>query len=227
MQQRATRLILAGVSTLAVGIGVAGTVSALDSSGHHGGFSLTHAKAAAATAELNNAESTAKGSKTTVPHLDAAPAKPAAPAAPARPAAPAKAAAPAAPPTLLTGHTLGSYFWDTGDSGNGDTGAPASGLPMQEGCFASPSWPMGTRGYVIYKGKKAPFFICDRGPGDPSSDGVMLDIDGVTYAKLTGGKWIKPDVVGGNGQAGRIPVTYFVTHWGAGPGAGAPHAYGS
>jgi hypothetical protein len=123
---------------------------------------------------------------------------------------------------LLKGQTQGSYFWDTGHSGNGDTGAPASGLPMHEGCFASPSWPMGTEGYITYQGKQAKFDICDRGPGAPSRNGVMLDIDGITYAKLTGGEWSEPNVIGGNGQSGNIHVTYYVTKWGNGPGIGAP-----
>jgi hypothetical protein len=136
----------------------------------------------------------------------------------------AKPAQPAQQKVLLKGKTLGSYFWDTGHSGNGDTGAPASGLPMHEGCFASPSWPMGTLGYIVYQGKQAKFDICDRGPGTPSHNGVMLDIDGITYAKLTGGRWSESssEVLGGNGQAGNIPVTYYVTKWGNGPGKGAP-----
>jgi hypothetical protein len=128
----------------------------------------------------------------------------------------------AAPMILLKDQTLGSYFWDTGNSGNGDTGAPASGEPMREGCFASPSWPMGTKGYIEYQGKRAAFVICDRGPGTPSEDGVMIDIDGITYAKLTGGSWKLPYVVGGTGTNGNIPITYYVTQWGEGPGAGAP-----
>jgi hypothetical protein len=119
---------------------------------------------------------------------------------------------------LLQGKTEGSYFWDTGSSGNGDTGPTASGQAMREGCFASPSWPLGTKGYVKYRGRKHGFFICDRGPGAPSHHGVMLDIDGITYAKLTGGKWVCPDVEGGSGQAGHISVTYTVTHWGSGNG---------
>lgn len=123
---------------------------------------------------------------------------------------------------LLRGTTRGSYFWDTGGSGGGDTGPPASGRLMHPGCFASPSWPLGTRGYVEYHGRRAEFDICDRGPGAPSHAGIMLDIDGATYAKLTGGRWLVPNVVGGNGQAGNIPVTYCVTRWGSGPGRGAP-----
>ncbi|MCW2911971.1 MAG: hypothetical protein JWN52_39 [Actinomycetia bacterium] len=197
MKQRTTKLILAGMTTLSVGIGAASAISALPP--NHPEVSLNNVTKAAAVTDLNAQEPAAAKLKTTQ----------------------AKAAQ---PQVLLKNQTLGSYYWDTGSSGNGDTGAPASGLPMQEGCFASPSWPMGTRGYVEYNGKRADFFICDRGPGTPSQNGVMLDIDGITYAKLTGGKWANPNVVGGTGQSGHVPVTYYVTHWGDGPGKGAPQA---
>jgi Uncharacterized protein conserved in bacteria len=120
---------------------------------------------------------------------------------------------------LLVGTTRASYFWDDGSGRQGDTGMPASGKPMQKGLFASPSWPLGTEGYVIYKGRKAKFFIGDRGPGVPSSHGVMLDIDGKTFAELTGGTW-NPNTltVQGNGGLGHINVTYVITKWGDGPG---------
>src|SRR5690606_2149417 len=67
----------------------------------------------------------------------------------------AKKKAEAAERKLLVGTTKASYFWDDGSGRQGDTGLPASGKPMQKGLFASPSWPLGTEGYVIYKGKKA------------------------------------------------------------------------
>jgi len=120
---------------------------------------------------------------------------------------------------LLVGSTKASYFWDDGSGRQGDTGLPAIGKPMQKGMFASPSWPLGTEGYVIYKGKKAKFFIGDRGPGVPSSHGVMLDIDGKTFAELTGGTW-NPNTltVQGNGGLGHINVSYVITKWGDGPG---------
>lgn len=216
MQHRAIKLILAGSATLAIGVGAYSTVSAVTSSAGDG-ISLSHANKAAAAAQLDLKQHAVE----TVPQA----ALPAAPSAPAKPALPKPAPKKPALPVLYAGKTLGSYFWDTGHSGNGDTGAPASGLPMQQGCFASPSWPMGTKGFVTYKGKTMPFFICDRGPGSPSHDGVMLDIDGMTYAKLTGGKWVEPDVIGGSGQAGNIPVSYIVTHWGNGPGKGAPQPF--
>ncbi|MEU7887094.1 hypothetical protein AB0B54_16460 [Microbispora bryophytorum] len=120
---------------------------------------------------------------------------------------------------LYTGKTTASYFWDDGSGVNGDTGAPASGEPMQEGLAASPSWPMGTKGYVVYKGKKADFFIGDRGPGVPSSSGVMLDLDGKTFADLTGGKWDTGSLsVEDAGGLGHIPVKYVITQWGKGRG---------
>jgi hypothetical protein len=95
---------------------------------------------------------------------------------------------------------------------------------MQQGLAASPSWPMGTKGYVVYQGKKAEFFIGDRGPGIPSSHGVMLDLDGKTFAYLTGGTWDGSSLtVQGNGGLGHIGVSYVVTQWGQGPGKkGAP-----
>ncbi|MEW9532146.1 hypothetical protein [Microbispora sp. NPDC049125] len=127
-------------------------------------------------------------------------------------------------PVLFKGTTTASYFWDDGSGVNGDTGAPASGEPMQKGLAASPSWPMGTKGYVIHNGKLAEFFIGDRGPGAPSSDGVMLDLDGKTFAKLTGGSWDDDSLtVQDAGGVGHIPVQYVITRWGSGPGKkGAP-----
>ncbi|MEU6410035.1 hypothetical protein [Microbispora sp. NPDC046933] len=128
---------------------------------------------------------------------------------------------------LHAGKTTASYFWDDGSGVNGDTGAPASGKPMQKGLAASPSWPMGTKGYVIYKGKKADFFIGDRGPGVPSSSGVMLDLDGKTFAELTGGTWNTDSLtVEDAGGLGHIPVKYVITQWGKGLGkTGAPKPF--
>lgn len=125
---------------------------------------------------------------------------------------------------LLRGSTTGSYFWDDSSGRQGDTGLPASGKPMQKGMFSSPSWPLGTEGYVLYKGKKAKFFIGDRGPGVPSENGVMLDIDGKTFAELTGGTWNSDSLtIEGNGGEGHIDISYVVTKWGEGPGLkGAP-----
>lgn len=127
---------------------------------------------------------------------------------------------------LLHGEVKASYFWDDGSGINGDTGPPASGKPMQKGLFAAPSWPLGTKGYVVYEGKTAEFFIGDRGPGDPSQGcHVMLDIDGKTFAELTGESWNETTytVTGG---AGHINVEYYITEWGDGPGTpGVPHPF--
>jgi hypothetical protein len=119
---------------------------------------------------------------------------------------------------LLKGSTTASYFWDDASGRMGDTGMPASGKPMQKGLFASPSWPLGTEGYVYYKGKKAPFFIGDRGPGIPSESGVMLDIDGKTFAQLTGGSFSDSSLTVTGFAAGHIKVNYVITKWGGGPG---------
>ena len=127
---------------------------------------------------------------------------------------------------LLHGEVKASYFWDDGSGINGDTGAPASGEPMQKGLFAAPSWPLGTKGYVVYEGKTAEFFIGDRGPGAPSQGcNVMLDIDGKTFAELTGESWNDTSytVTGG---AGHINVEYYITEWGDGNGTpGTPHPF--
>ncbi len=125
------------------------------------------------------------------------------------------------------GKVTATYFWDDGSGINGDTGAPASGEPMQKGLFSSPSWPLGTEGYVVYEGKKAEFFIGDRGPGVPSHDcDVLLDMDGQTFAELTGESWDDSSltVSGGNGHL--YDVEYFITEWGDGNGTeGAPHPF--
>jgi hypothetical protein len=120
---------------------------------------------------------------------------------------------------MLKGATTASYYWDDASGRAGDTGLPASGKPMQKGLAASPSWPLMTEGYVLYKGKKAPFFVGDRGPGIPSNRGIMLDLDAKTFADLTGGEF-NADTLGvdGNGGKGHIKVTYVITKWGKGVG---------
>ncbi|OOC53072.1 MULTISPECIES: hypothetical protein [Nocardiopsis] len=124
------------------------------------------------------------------------------------------------------GEVTATYFWDDGSGINGDTGAPASGEPMQKGLFSSPSWPLGTEGYVVYEGKKAEFFIGDRGPGAPSQNcDVLLDMDGKTFAEITGETWNESSytVSGGNGH---LDVEYYITEWGDGNGTeGAPHPF--
>ncbi|GII04979.1 hypothetical protein [Planobispora takensis] len=120
---------------------------------------------------------------------------------------------------MLKGATTASYFWDDASGRAGDTGLPASGKPMQKGLAASPSWPLLTEGYVLYKGRKAPFFVGDRGPGEPSDRGVMLDLDAKTFAQLTGGTFNRRTLhVEGNGGAGHIKVDYVITKWGPGVG---------
>ena len=120
---------------------------------------------------------------------------------------------------LLQGSTTASYFWDDSSGRAGDTGLPASGKPMQKGMAASPSWPLMTEGYVVYKGKKMPFFVGDRGPGAPSSTGVMLDLDAKTFAELTGGRFNSRTLrVDSNGGKGHIKVDYVITKWGKGVG---------
>ncbi|WP_150242352.1 hypothetical protein [Nocardiopsis quinghaiensis] len=124
------------------------------------------------------------------------------------------------------GGVTATYFWDDGSGIQGDTGAPASGEPMQKGLFSSPSWPLGTEGYIVYEGKKAEFFIGDRGPGAPSQNcDVLLDLDGKTFAEITGETWDDSSytVSGGNGH---LEVEYYITEWGDGNGTeGAPHPF--
>jgi len=130
------------------------------------------------------------------------------------------ASAPAgAEAVLLQGATTASYFWDDSSGRAGDTGLPASGKPMQKGMIASPSWPLLTEGYILYKGKKTKFFVGDRGPGTPSNRGIMIDIDAKTFADLTGGTF-NPRTLGvdGNGGMGHIDIQYVVTKWGKGTG---------
>ncbi|GGT46490.1 hypothetical protein GCM10010176_106930 [Nonomuraea spiralis] len=120
---------------------------------------------------------------------------------------------------VLAGATTASYFWDDSSGRAGDTGLPAAGKPMQKGLAASPSWPLMTEGYVVYQGKKLPFFVGDRGPGNPSSRGVMLDLDAKTFAELTGGRF-NPDTLGVDGVSGEghIKIQYVITKWGDGVG---------
>ncbi|MFV2194803.1 hypothetical protein [Nocardiopsis sp. LOL_012] len=124
------------------------------------------------------------------------------------------------------GKVTATYFWDDGSGINGDTGAPASGEPMQKGLFSSPSWPLGTEGYIVYEGEEYEFFIGDRGPGVPSYDcDVLLDIDGKTFADMMGESFNETTltVSGGNGHA---DVEYYITEWGDGHGTpGAPHPF--
>ena len=125
------------------------------------------------------------------------------------------------------GEVTATYFWDDGSGINGDTGAPAGGEPMQEGLFSSPSWPLGTEGYIVHEGEEYEFFIGDRGPGEPSHDcDVLLDIDGKTFAKMMGTEFDESSLTVGGGN-GHAEVEYYITEWGDGAGTeGAPHPFG-
>ncbi|MFE1168908.1 hypothetical protein [Nocardiopsis sp. NPDC058789] len=124
------------------------------------------------------------------------------------------------------GEVTATYFWDDGSGINGDTGMPAGGEPMQKGLFSSPSWPLGTEGFIVHEGEEYEFFIGDRGPGVPSENcDVLLDIDGKTFADMMGESFDENSLVvsGGNGHA---EVEYFITKWGDGNGTeGAPHPF--
>jgi hypothetical protein len=119
---------------------------------------------------------------------------------------------------LLSGKTTMSYFWDDGSGVRGDTGAPASGKPMQKGMFASPSWPMNTKVKVSYKGRSVTGFVGDRGPGEPSSRGVMLDLDTYTFRYLYDGGKPESDYDAGVSEGHLKGVKYEVLKWGKGGG---------
>lgn len=123
-----------------------------------------------------------------------------------------------APKALLAGKTTASYFWDDGSGINGDTGAPAFGKPMQKGLFASPSWPLGTKVKVSYKGRSIVGFVGDRGPGEPSHRGVMLDLDTYTFRYLLDGKKPASKYNSGTGEGHLQGVKWEVLKWGTGAG---------
>ncbi|MEO3783192.1 hypothetical protein ABGB12_07675 [Actinocorallia sp. B10E7] len=129
---------------------------------------------------------------------------------------------------LYAGTTTASYFWDDGSGVNGDTGAPAGGKPMQKGLFASPSWPLHTKVKVTYNGRSVTGFVGDRGPGEPSHRGVMLDLDTYTFRYLFDGKKPKSKYNAGVGAGHLKGVKYEVVQWGKGAGKkGAPQPFGS
>jgi len=145
-------------------------------------------------------------------------------------AEPKKDAKPAkkGPKALLSGKTKASYFWDDGSGVNGDTGAPAGGKPMQKGLFASPSWPMHTKVKVTYKGRSITGFVGDRGPGEPSHRGVMLDLDTYTFRYLLDGKKPESKYNAGTGEGHLNGVKWEVLSWGHGAGKkGMPQPFGS
>ena len=129
---------------------------------------------------------------------------------------------------LLSGKTTASYFWDDGSGVNGDTGAPAGGKPMQKGLFASPSWPMHTKVKVSYNGRSVTGFVGDRGPGEPSHRGVMLDLDTYTFRYLLDGEKPKSKYNAGGGEGHIKGLKWEVLSWGKGAGKkGAPKPFGS
>lgn len=131
------------------------------------------------------------------------------------------------PEVLLSGTTTASYFWDDGSGVRGDTGAPASGKPMQKGMFASPSWPMLTKVKVSYNGRSVTGFVGDRGPGEPSHRGIMLDLDTYTFRYLLDGGKPESKYVAGSGQGHLKGLKWEVLDWGKGPGKGKPQPFGS
>ncbi|WP_246342580.1 septal ring lytic transglycosylase RlpA family protein [Actinomadura verrucosospora] len=139
----------------------------------------------------------------------------------------AKKKADKGPKAILSGSTTASYFWDDGSGINGDTGAPASGKPMQKGMFASPSWPMNTKVKVTYKGRSVTGFVGDRGPGAPSHNGVMLDLDTYTFRYLLDGGKPSSKYDAGTGEGHLQGVKWEVLSWGSGAGTkGDPQPLG-
>ncbi|GAA2640094.1 hypothetical protein SMC26_44020 [Actinomadura fulvescens] len=138
----------------------------------------------------------------------------------------AKAAKKKESKALYTGKTTASYFWDDGSGVNGDTGAPAGGKPMQKGLFASPSWPLHTKVKVSYNGRSVVGFVGDRGPGEPSHRGVMLDLDTYTFRYLLDGKKPADKYNAGTGEGHLKGLKYEVLEWGDGAGTkGAPQPF--
>ncbi|MBO2448716.1 C40 family peptidase [Actinomadura barringtoniae] len=77
-------------------------------------------------------------------------------------------------------HDLASTFWDTGHSGYGDTGAPASGMAMQKFSVAHRTLPL--RSWITVtagnQGRTATLQVIDRGPA--AWTGREFDLD--TYS---------------------------------------------
>jgi len=132
-----------------------------------------------------------------------------------------------APGAILSGKTTASYFWDDGSGINGDTGAPAGGKPMQKGLFASPSWPLHTKVRVSYDGRSVVGFVGDRGPGSPSHQGIMLDLDTYTFRYLLDGGKPKDKYNAGTGEGHIKGLKWEVLKWGSGAGKrGNPQPFG-
>lgn len=127
---------------------------------------------------------------------------------------------------LYKGSTTASYFWDDGSGINGDTGAPASGLPMQKGLAASPSWPMGTKATSSTRGRR---------PSSSSETAGRSAVGQGHHARprrqdvrRVDGRHVEHRVVHRRrvGGMGHIPIEYVITEWGPGPGKkGAPKPF--
>lgn len=207
MQQRAINVVLTSLTgTALAGMLVAGVATASDDSAHSQKKLLSQQATAAQEHKSPGKNHRAKGSAKTDAKADKA----------------KKATA-----VLLRGKTTVSYFWDDGSGVRGDTGAPASGKPMQKGMFASPSWPMMTKVRVSYKGRSVVGFVGDRGPGAPSHHGVMLDLDTYTFRYLLDGKKPASKYNAGTGAGHIKGVKWEVLKWGSGAGKrGAPRPLG-
>ncbi|WP_433469054.1 hypothetical protein [Spirillospora sp. CA-128828] len=219
MQQRAINVVLTGVTgTALAGMLVAGVAAASDDSAPPKQFLSQQAVAAQKheapqqhapkSTEKRQAKPAAKDAKSSSKD--------------------GKTAAKKGPKALLSGKTIASYFWDDGSGVNGDTGAPAGGKPMQKGLFSSPSWPMHTKVKVTYNGRSVTGFIGDRGPGEPSHRGVMLDLDTYTFRYLLDGKKPASKYNAGSGEGHLKGVKWEVLSWGHGAGKkGKPQPFGS
>ncbi|MFB4318876.1 hypothetical protein [Actinomadura sp. 21ATH] len=216
MQKRALNVALTGVTgTCLAGMLVAGVAAA-------SGDDSAQQQKTPSQSPMAQKDSTEKNDSAKARSLAEAARKPAAKDAdePARKKVEKKA--------LLTGTTKASYFWDDGSGVNGDTGAPAGGKPMQKGLFASPSWPMHTKVKVSANGRSVTGFVGDRGPGEPSHRGVMLDLDTYTFRYLLDGEKPKSKYNAGTGEGHINGLKYEVLEWGKGKGnRGKPQPFGS
>ncbi|MGP4029093.1 hypothetical protein [Actinomadura sp. 3N407] len=233
MQQRAINAVLTGVTgTALAGMLVAGVVAASDDTAPGEQQFLTQeAVAAQQHAVAPQQQKAGKETSAGLAEKREAEKKTSAGAAEKREAAKSKSSDTKRekkdPDVLLSGTTTASYFWDDGSGVRGDTGAPASGKPMQKGMFASPSWPMLTKVKVSYNGRSVTGFVGDRGPGEPSHRGIMLDLDTYTFRYLLDGGKPESKYVAGTGQGHLKGLKWEVLDWGKGPGKGKPQPFGS
>ncbi|TDB94229.1 hypothetical protein [Actinomadura sp. 7K534] len=230
MQQRAINAILTGVTgTALAGMLVAGVAAASDDSAPGEKQFLTQEAVAAQQHDARQGQAQNKAENPAQKQTEnKTPAGNAEQQQKQREAAKESAPAKKGPKALLSGTTTASYFWDDGSGIRGDTGAPASGKPMQKGMFASPSWPMLTKVKVSYKGRTVTGFVGDRGPGEPSHRGIMLDLDTYTFRYLLDGGKPKNKYHAGSGQGHLKGLKWEVLEWGKGAGKkGKPQPFGS